>query len=169
MKSHGTSPRGERQVLRSSLHEGRFGRMFRRLPPAPHYTDDELADMADSMREQVPAGWNPEPRVEDGDNPDIPAGYTYFGQFIDHDITFDPASSLQQQNDPAALTDFRSPRFDLDSLYGSGPIDEPFQYERTSTPHSTPARLLLEPNTNDIRDLPRKQPGLGVDRRSPQR
>ena len=26
--------------------------------------------------------------------------------------------------------DFRSPRFDLDSIYGSGPIDEPFQYKR---------------------------------------
>ena len=53
------------------------------------------------------------------DNPDIPAGYTYLGQFIDHDITFDPASSLQKQNDPDALVDFRTPRFDLDSLYGT--------------------------------------------------
>ena len=42
------------------------------------------------------------------ENPDIPAGYTYLGQFIDHDITFDPASSLQQFNDPDALEDFRS-------------------------------------------------------------
>ena len=62
------------------------------------------------------------------DNPKIPSGYTYFGQFIDHDITFDPISSLQRKNDPDALVDFRSPRFDLDSLYGSGPDDEPFLY-----------------------------------------
>jgi len=27
---------------------------------------------------------------------------------IDHDLTFDPASSLQKQNDPDALSDFRT-------------------------------------------------------------
>lgn len=95
MKVHGTPPRGERDVLRSSLHEVRFGRMFRRLTPAPAYPPEDLASLAESMREQVSAGWNAEPRVEDGDNPLIPAGYTYFGQFVDHDITFDPASSRQ--------------------------------------------------------------------------
>jgi hypothetical protein len=31
---------------------------------------------------------------------------TYLGRFIDHDITFDPASSLQQFNDPDALEDW---------------------------------------------------------------
>jgi hypothetical protein len=40
----------------------------------------------------------------------IPAGYTYFGQFIDHDVTFDPASSLMRQNDPNGLYNFRTPR-----------------------------------------------------------
>jgi hypothetical protein len=25
-------------------------------------------------------------------NPTIPAGFTYLGQFVDHDITFDPSS-----------------------------------------------------------------------------
>lgn len=162
MKVHGTPPRGEHDVLRSSLHEGRFGRMFRRLPPAPAYPPEDLASLAESMREQVPAGWNAEPRVEDGDNPVIPAGYTYFGQFVDHDITFDPASSLQRQNDPAALTDFRSPRFDLDSLYGSGPPDEPFQYGRTIDPASSPARLLLGTNGSDEPDLPRNSEGLAL-------
>ena len=66
---------------------------------------------------------------EAGDeNPTIPAGYTYFGQFIDHDLTFDPNSSLQKQNDPDALEDFRTPRFDLDSVYGRGPDDQPYLY-----------------------------------------
>jgi len=50
--------------------------------------------------------------------------YTYLGQFIDHDLTFDPASSLQKQNDPDALVDFRSPAFDLDNVYGRGPSDQ---------------------------------------------
>lgn len=80
-----------------------------------------------------------------------PVGYTYFGQFIDHDLTFDPASSLQRKNDVDALRDFRSPRFDLDSIYGSGPADEPFQYVRGSRGLA----LLLGPNANGIEDLPR--------------
>jgi hypothetical protein len=63
------------------------------------------------------------------ENHGIPAGYTYLGQFIDHDLTFDPMSSLQKQNDPNALTDFRTPRFDLDCLYGRGPDDQPYLYD----------------------------------------
>src|SRR5262249_49077740 len=58
-----------------------------------------------------------------------PAGYTYLGQFIGHDITFDPASSLQHDNDPDALVDYRTPRFDLDCLYGRGPADQPYLFE----------------------------------------
>jgi hypothetical protein len=58
----------------------------------------------------------------------IPAGYTYLGQFIDHDLTFDPVSSLQRDNDPASIVDYRTPRFDLDCLYGRGPADNPYLY-----------------------------------------
>ena len=49
---------------------------------------------------------------------DIPAGYGIFGQFIDHDITFDPTSDIDARNDPKALRNFRTPRLELDSLYG---------------------------------------------------
>jgi Animal haem peroxidase len=69
---------------------------------------------------------------EADENTDIPAGFTYFGQFIDHDITFDPASAIQMRNDPDALEDFRTPRFDLDCLYGRGPSDQPYLYEKKS-------------------------------------
>lgn len=68
----------------------------------------------------------------DDENSKVAAGYTYLGQFIDHDITFDPASSLQRQNDPDALEDFRTPRLDLDCLYGRGPADQPYLYEKQS-------------------------------------
>lgn len=157
MSAHGTSPRGESNVTRSRLHEGRFGRMFRRLPAAPTYSDDELTTLAQTMTEQVAGGWNSSSPVQDGDNPNIPAAYTYLGQFIDHDLTFDPVSSLQRQNDPDALTSFRSPRLDLDSLFGSGPADEPFQYTR-----GQPPRLLLEPNINGEADLPRNSQGTAL-------
>jgi hypothetical protein len=78
----------------------------------------------------------------------LPAGYTYFGQFVDHDITFDPVSKLTRQNDPDALTDFRTPRFDLDSLYGGGPADQPYLYKQL--PEGEAVELLLDPDAKDL-------------------
>jgi hypothetical protein len=126
---HGHKTRGEYWGVegppQSSFYEGRFGRMFRRLPVfLPD--KDLLRDLGDAMREE-------DPRDPAGDNEKIPAGYTYLGQFIDHDITFDPTSTLQRANDPNALVNFRTPRFDLDSLYGSGPADSPFMYDQKSS------------------------------------
>ena len=118
-RHHRTPARGIQRVAQAPTHEGRFGRMFRRLPTF-RQTDERLQGLADSMHEGDGAQ----------DNPDIPAGYTYFGQLVDHDITFDPASSLERANDPDALVNFRTPRFDLDSLYGRGPADEPPLYTR---------------------------------------
>ena len=54
----------------------------------------------------------------------IPAGFTYLGQFVDHDLTFDKTSVMLDENvTPAQLTQARSPSLDLDSLYGAGPND----------------------------------------------
>ena len=84
--------RGLKRVPRSSLNEGRFGRLFRRLDPAPELPAKKLRELAESMREPKGSGGKL-------DNPKIPSGYTYFGQFIDHDLPFDLVSSLQR---PAA-------------------------------------------------------------------
>jgi hypothetical protein len=126
--------------------------MFRALPPfAP--TDAALATLADSMAD-TPAG-------PAGDNPDIPSGYTYLGQFVDHDITFDPVSGLDRTNDPDALHNFRTPRFDLDSLYGRGQADSPYLYDQDD-----PASLLVGANVdvkeNEPVDLPRNQQGRAL-------
>jgi len=127
--------------------------MFRRLQAAPSYEEPELQALAETMREDVggnTGSWGqPDAQPEGGDNADLPAAYTYFGQFVDHDITFDPASELQRQNDPDALRDFRTPRFDLDSVYGSGPADEPFQYDRANS-----GRMLIG-SAGEQADLPR--------------
>ncbi|HEX6150062.1 heme peroxidase family protein [Nocardioides sp.] len=54
----------------------------------------------------------------------IPAGYTYLGQFVDHDLTFDATTvTLGVNVSPADLLQGRSPTLDLDSLYGAGPND----------------------------------------------
>jgi hypothetical protein len=89
-------------------------------------------------------------------NHDIPAGYTYLGQFIDHDITFDPVSKLQRDNDPDALVDFRTPRFDLDSIYGSGPADQPYLYESVDETFRK-VKLLVEGD-----DVPRNGEGCAL-------
>jgi hypothetical protein len=54
----------------------------------------------------------------------VPAGYTYFGQFVDHDLTFDKTKVAFGANVSAAdLVQGRSPALDLDSLYGAGPAN----------------------------------------------
>jgi hypothetical protein len=54
----------------------------------------------------------------------IPAGFTYLGQFIDHDLSFDRTEVMLGANvSPAQLLQARSPSLDLDSLYGAGPGD----------------------------------------------
>ena len=59
-----------------------------------------------------------------GGSTGIPAGYTYLGQFIDHDLTFDRTNvMLGTHVAPADLLQGRSPALDLDSLYGAGPAD----------------------------------------------
>ncbi len=59
-----------------------------------------------------------------GGSGQIPAGFTYLGQFIDHDLTMDKTKlMLKKQLSPAQLLQGRSPALDLDSLYGDGPQD----------------------------------------------
>lgn len=145
-------------VAESSIEEGRFGRLFRNLP-SHRPSDDQLSSMAAGMVE-----------ADSGDST-LPAGITYLGQFIDHDLTFDPVSSLQRQNDPDALRNFRTPAFDLDCVYGSGRDDQPYLYQRADS-----ALLLVgegekfeqAPDKPIERDLPRNSEGLALigDRRN---
>ncbi len=141
-RGHGYEMRGLAYVPVSRQFEGRFGRMFRLPPFVPD--DARIAEIAEVMTENVTG---PRPEL---DNPDIPSGYTYLGQFVDHDLTLDTASSLDRANDPDALTNFRSPRFDLDCVYGRGPADDPFLYDRDADNEK-----LLIGRHDDEDDLPR--------------
>jgi hypothetical protein len=59
-----------------------------------------------------------------GGNTGIPAGYTYLGQFVDHDLTMDRTEVMFGASiAPADMKQGRSPALDLDSLYGAGPND----------------------------------------------
>lgn len=114
--------RDQSVVPESSLIAGRFGRMFRNLPSFEP-GEATIDKCVEQLVEPTGAG-------EELDNPEIPAGFTYLGQFIDHDLTFDPVSSLERQNDPDGLRNFRTPRLDLDCVYGLGPADQPYLYQR---------------------------------------
>lgn len=60
----------------------------------------------------------------------IPSGFTYFGQFLDHDINFDRTPLVVGGAvDPASTVNNRSPSLDLDSVYGGGPSVRPDLYE----------------------------------------
>src|SRR5450631_488785 len=161
MRMHG-GVRGGDLVAGSPLFQGRFGRMFRTLPAA-EFEKSDLDALADKMTAATEDAPTPETEVDDEENQGIAAGYTYLGQFIDHDLTFDPNSSLQKQNDPDALTDFRTPRFDLDNLYGRGPDDQPYLYEDDGRHLQLGRALTGNPHDPNTRDLPRhvseSQPG----------
>jgi Animal haem peroxidase len=100
--------------------------------------------LGDAGRDPNPGSHNPaDPGVSS-----IPAGFTYFGQFVDHDITFDVSSSLDVVTDANTINNMRSPALDLDSVYGRGPGLDPFLYVFPSSGPSTAIKLETGTNTN---------------------
>ncbi len=76
----------------------------------------------------------------------IPAGFTYFGQFVDHDITFDVSSTLSADTDANTINNMRNPSLDLDSVYGRGPGLDPFLYVFPAS--GPPTAIKLQRGTN---------------------
>jgi hypothetical protein len=146
---HGAELRGMYLTSKDRLAEGRFGMMFKRLPA---YTppDDLLDGLAATMVEE-----------HTGDSflatsPRLFAGFTFIGQFIDHDITLDATPLDQQVADPDATVNFRTPRYDLDSVYGRGPAQDPQLYDAAGH------KLLLAQNVNGVLDVPRDGTGRAI-------
>ena len=77
----------------------------------------------------------------------IPAGFTYFGQFVDHDITLDVSSTLDADTDANTINNMRSPSLDLDSVYGRGPGLDPFLYRFPTSGPATAIKLHLGTNS----------------------
>ena len=106
---------------------GPYTRMFSELrgrPARPSSDIEEgLARLGEAMVDK-------DPLVEPESQPELPtAGYTYFGQFIDHDLTLDltPLSNASEKIEQTQ--NFRTAFLDLDHLYGGGPNMSPFLYE----------------------------------------
>ena len=142
---------GVRGMHRDTLHSfngigdpGKFGIMFPGLVPL-YVEDDKLFELAEAMKDVPGLG---------GDNAKIPAGYTYLGQFVDHDITLDTTPLSQQKADPKATQNFRTPALDLDSLYGDGPGIHPYLYQRDPANRLRVTAKLLVGHTEASPDGP---------------
>ncbi len=97
-------------------------------------------------------------------NSDVPAAYTFFAQFVDHDITLDAESELTSEALPRGrveeLPNLRSASLDLDSMYGFGPDVSPHLYDRKQ-----PWRLRVGSQVNDVEnpnDVPRSADGTAL-------
>ncbi len=122
---------------RSIAYEcGKYGRLFPWLSPQA-IDSDEMRGKMNTLAGKIAI-------EEFGINSQKPAGYTYLGQFIAHDLTFDPTSIKERQVDPEQLHNFRTPALDLDAIYGGGPMVNPYFYERN--PNGFPTRFLLIEN-----------------------
>jgi hypothetical protein len=135
------------------LEAGRFGRLFPEL--SPH------AARAETLMQYGDAGGPLECGDEvlsklGADNPRIPAGWPFFGQFIAHDITHD-RTPLQEQEDIQKVHNFRSPRLDLECIYGAGPVGQPYLYDGND-----PDKLLIGHRGAAFEDLPRNEQGIGL-------
>jgi hypothetical protein len=144
-----------------NLQGARFGRLFPDLVGAtygatPHDENSNLEKLAKAM---VSAVDTPKDLADDEES-GIPALYTYFGQFVDHDLTFDPDSSFQKQNDPTARVDYRTPAFDMDNIYGRGPGDQPYMYSSDGKSFLLGDALTL--GSAGARDLQRNSTGRAL-------
>ena len=75
-----------------------FGRMFPNLEPLA-VDEAPLKELADAMKDANPGDTA-------GNNTKIPAGFTYLGQFVDHDITLDLTSFGDKVADPTGGREF---------------------------------------------------------------
>ena len=121
-----------------------FTRMFPELPPFAPPTDEAreqakklgekggLIDAKDDLSNPIFSITHPDLSINNPNNHNMTAGITFLGQFLDHDIMFDPNSPLLEKTNPRKTTNFRTPRFDLDSVYGGGPEQSPDLYDPSS-------------------------------------
>jgi hypothetical protein len=149
------------------LFHGPFGRLFPNLPPWQPSADASEDDVRRVLVALAESGFGD----AQNENRSIPAGYTYFGLMVDHDVTFNSRSSLRRRTVPGELFSFRTPRLDLDCVYGRGRDDQPYLYgtplrRKTSlikSKGSPQDKFLIGRNDNCERDLPRNRDD-GTDR-----
>jgi hypothetical protein len=147
----------------------RFSRLFSRLRPFAEASPDVqqalrdmgapggLMDAQDPLHEgPIRLITNTELSPNNRDNAAHTAGVTFFGQFLDHDMTFDAASPLGVPTRPERSPNSRTPKFDLDTVYGGGPFASPQLYDPSDR-----AKLRIE-SGGQFEDVPRSADGTAI-------
>ena len=146
--SHCLAPARAHQPIDAPIGPANYGRLF---PDLPSLSAEEellfalgraggLCDCGDVEDDEASLGSEA-------------AGWPFFGQFVAHDITADRSAPVAHA-DLALLRNARSPRLNLECLYGDGPVGHPFLFQRDD-----PAKLLTAP---DGRDLLRNVEGTAI-------
>jgi hypothetical protein len=137
------------------------------LLPVSQQTRDALVELGEAMADQG---------ADDptGDTKHLSAAYTYFGQFVDHDITFETSSATGSQLtapdlEPLPLNrirqethNVRTALLELDSVYGlpaerdPGPNDPKMKIGEVQTAGAA------VPGKDAFNDLPREGPSVDV-------
>jgi Animal haem peroxidase len=133
------SPARAQRPIDAPIGPTMYGRLFAELPSFS--VEQELLFALGRVGGLCDCG-------DEEDNPaslaSVAAGWPIFGQFIAHDITAD-RSAPQAHVDPSQLRNARSPRLNLEGLYGDGPVGHPFLFRRDD-----PAKLLTAPGGRDL-------------------
>src|SRR5271167_1676273 len=148
VRSHCLSPARARVAIDAPLGPATYARMFPELPSFE--ADEQFLHALGRAGGFCDCG-------DIGDAPDslgeAPAGWPIFGQFVAHDITAD-RSKLRTHANLTELHNARSPKLNLECLYGDGPTGHPFLYQRDD-----PAKFLLGSHGADVQ---RNADGIAV-------
>lgn len=135
------------RTVDAPIHGTKYRRMFEGLESLE--SEDHLLHRLGSAGGPCDPG--PVDFADAGDDSTVEAGWPFFGQFVAHDITAD-RSPLVHRADPRAIENFRSPRANLECVYGGGPVGSPYLFERDD-----PAKLL-----HSASDVPRNEQGVAL-------
>jgi hypothetical protein len=137
-------------------HRG-FGRLFPVLDPSDPNgrglpaQGSRLSELR-ALGERLVEPGEPDDPVGDSD---MPAGYTFLGQLVDHDITLDLSTGLDKGVRGDEVANTRTPELDLDNVYGAGPIGSPYLYK---VPYLRTGRLIAGEGAYARHDVLRVSP-----------
>ena len=162
----GGAPAGAQESARAAAN---FARMFPNLPPFATPSAALTAALVDigkpggvlDAKDNLAVGpiqliTDPNQSLVNRDNTTHTAGTTFFGQFLDHDLTFDTTSVLNVPTEPTRTPNARTPVLDLDSVYGAGPLASPQLYQSQDR-----AKLRVE-GGGLFEDVPRSSSGQAI-------
>jgi hypothetical protein len=141
------------RAIDAPVYAGRYGRLFSELPALA--TEDEF--LRSLGRRGGACDGGPAADADESDDAREAAGWPLFGQFVAHDITAD-RSPVTHQADTDVIRNFRTPRVNLECVYGGGPVGSPYLFDRGDT-----AKVLLgENDAGRPDDLPRNSQGIAL-------